>query len=127
MKQAVLHDGKLIDVVCFDFMAQFNILLTKDTLISRQNVSFDFDNPCKAPQPSSVRSEFHTGSWWIDAHEYLCTQPNDFLVPLMFFIDKTHMVEKGKYTICNMAGHSHYHARCKRPPGYQVPGTAIYY
>ena len=99
VKQAILHDGKLIDVVCFDFMAQVKNLLTNDTLMSPQNVSFDFVNPCKAPQPTSVRSEFHTGTWWIDAHEYLCSQPNDFLVPLMFFIDKTHTVEKGKYTM----------------------------
>ena len=80
VKQAIWHDGKLIDVVCFDFMAQVKNLLTNDTLLSPQNVSFDFVNPCKAPQPTSVRSEFHTGTWWIDAH--------DFLVPLMFFVDK---------------------------------------
>ena len=84
VKQAGLHHGKLIYFVCFYFMCQFKNLLTNDTIMSPQNVSFNFVNPCKAPQPTNVRSEFHTGTWWIDAHEYLCSLKYTLTKELLF-------------------------------------------
>jgi hypothetical protein len=99
VKAVTLHCGRSVDVVCFDFLVAIKSLLSNPRLMHPNNVSFDFSDPCKAPQPSDVRSELHTGSWWIDAHNCLCIQPNDFLVPLMFFIDRTHTVENSKFTM----------------------------
>ena len=40
--------------------------------------------------------EFVHGSWFKDAHSHLCHNPDDFLCPLIFYIDKTGTDNKNK-------------------------------
>ena len=120
VKKAVLRDGRWIDVVYVltSWLRQeVKSVLKNPTLggMSPQNVpSYDFANPCKAPQPTTAHrpvsdSNFTplAGSRWIDAHGYLCTQPLQWLpcfsTHVLYWLDTATWSKKESRHQCSLS------------------------
>ena len=86
------------DVVQYDFMELLWSLLSDDRLMTDENLEFpDNTDPTKAPLDEyDILDQIHTGSWYKEAYDQLCTNPTDVLLPIVGFIDQTHCDKSGK-------------------------------
>ena len=80
------------DVVQYDFMELLWSLLSDDRLMTDENLEFpDNTDPTKAPLDEyDILDQIHTGSWYKEAYDQLCTNPTDVLLPIVGFINQTH-------------------------------------
>ena len=89
-----------LPVTCFDFVPMLHSLLSDPVLVG------DLAQLDVTPNDPFSRYNnghghltcFNSGQWYWDAHRRLCTQPRDFLVPIIFACDETKVVNIGKLT-----------------------------
>ena len=86
----LLTEGGTLSVPWFEFSVMLKSLLEDPILMQPDNLVLPpGDDPC-APFPNNVPiGKVHTGEWYRNAHRHLCKKPDDFLCPLIFFIDGT--------------------------------------
>ena len=59
----VLNDNLNIDVMCYDFPSQLLYLLQNKTLMTKENLLIDTENPCAMYEaPNNILSEALSGS-----------------------------------------------------------------
>ena len=89
------------EVVTFSFEEMVRSLLSDPELFVPENVLFsaDSDSPIIPPHNGDNLGEIVSGDWYASAFAKLCTAPNDFLCPLVLFIDKTHVDEFSCWTL----------------------------
>ena len=89
------------EVVTFSFEQMVRSLLADPDLFVAENVLFpvDSDSPIIPPHNGDDLGEIISGDWYASAFTKLCTEPNDFLCPLVLFIDKTHVDEFSRWTL----------------------------
>ena len=92
-------DGLEIDVVTFDFENMVTSLLTDIHLVSDIN-NFDINpiNPFdKYKNNSNLLSVVNSGTWYRNAYNECIRDPEkEFLLPICFACDKTHIQKSGK-------------------------------
>lgn len=84
-----LPSGHLLNVVRFNFMSQVYSLLSDDTLMKPENLVFG-NNPTKKFQRKRFLGDIETSDFYIRSQELKCTDEDDVLVVIIFFIDKTY-------------------------------------
>ena len=89
MKIATLDDGSKIDVVTFDFLSMLTSLLNDEKCMKDDCLTFPNDDPYSIPKETGFRSEFHTGTWYQDIWKNRWKEHGDFILGIVFFIDKT--------------------------------------
>ena len=96
-EELVLHDNRTTTVVTFDFQQMMLSLLSDKDLMHSDNLALPNGDVCNVPNPYDEHiDEFTSGSFYHTGHATYCFGDNDFLCPLVFFIDKTHPDEGGK-------------------------------
>jgi hypothetical protein len=80
-----------ITVTTFDFVSQLHSLLSDQELNTWENLVINPDNPfTKYVAPSSVLKEALSGSWYIQAWDYMDSSTNsNLMIPIILYIDKT--------------------------------------
>ena len=61
-----------------------------------ENLVLPPDDICGKHPSHTPLEEFVHGAWFKDAHNHLCHNPDDFLCPLIFYIDKMGTDNKNK-------------------------------
>ena len=89
IKMATMDDGSEIEVVTFDFLSMLTSLLNDDSCMNDDSLTFPNDNPYSHPIETGNRNEFHTGSWYRDCWKNRWKGTGDFVLGIIFFIDKT--------------------------------------
>jgi hypothetical protein len=82
-----------VDMIVYDFAAQYLSLLHSKTLMRRGKVNIDPQNPF-APYvpPDGLLGEVHSGAMYLAMHRKYITQPHkQLLCPPMFYFDKCHI------------------------------------
>ena len=125
MKVATLDDGSIVDVVTFDFLSMLTSLLNDEKCMKDDCLTFPNDDPYSFPMETGFRGEFHTGTWYQDVWKNRWKKHGDFILGIVFFIDKTFTDVYGRLnllpvqftiTMFNQNTRTQYHAR--RPLGY---------
>jgi hypothetical protein len=97
---------------------------------------FNTDDPFAGPDPivdDHIYGDIHTGKWMIDTWDVLCKgRPKRILLPIIFFIDKTHTDLKGNlcqeavwYTLGIFDYITRRNPRAWRPMGY-IPNQSTH-
>jgi hypothetical protein len=89
------------EVVTFSFEQMIRSLLGDPELFVAENVLFpvNSESPIIPPHNGDDLGEIISGDWYKTAFNNLCTDPNDFLCPIVLFIDKTHVSEHARWTL----------------------------
>jgi hypothetical protein len=66
-----------------------------DNLVPSSNL----ESPIILPNNTDSLDEIVSGDWYAHAFSTMCTLPNDFLCPIVLFIDKTHVDEFSRWTL----------------------------
>jgi hypothetical protein len=83
----------------FNFESMF-ISLLDDTRI-KPHLLINWNNPSKPPPFNKNKlDEIHTGRWHSRTSRNLLTTRNDILCGILLFIDRTHVADKEKLTLC---------------------------
>jgi hypothetical protein len=91
--------GGTLSFPTFNFEAMF-VSLLDDTRI-QQHLLINWDDPSKPPPFNKKElDEIHSGSWHRKTSSKLLTTINDILCGIIFFIDRTHVADKEKLTLC---------------------------
>ena len=85
--QHTLPTGGQISITKFDFKANLASLLSNDDLMQRKNLLFDPDDISSIPQEGCDLDDINTGWWHRETSSQICTNDNEILLPLIFFID----------------------------------------
>lgn len=86
----LFKDNLEIPVVCFDFIEMFLSLLNDPELNQLENFVINPEDPFgKYKSPDGRLDEINSGAFYEKAYQTMCTEPNDFLCPLIFTTDKT--------------------------------------
>ena len=89
-----LYPYKQAEIVTFPFTEMFKSLLFDETLSSSQNIlSHSMNNN------NNDLSDINSGSWYQQAQSLLCKDHNDYLCPIILFIDKTQIDVFGKWSL----------------------------
>ena len=82
-----------INVTCFDFIGMLRSLLTNENLFGNlHNLDVNEQDPFAKFNSRNKKISCSNGaSWYKNAWEKLCTDPKDFLVPIIFACDETNM------------------------------------
>ena len=95
--------GEVVELTTHDFLAQLLSLLTDPVLMRDENLLFYGDNPFVGIPPQHAGHEMrdiNDGSVFRLAHTVHVTAANrDLLVPIILFIDKTFVNQKGRLTL----------------------------
>ena len=94
--------GKQVKLIVFPFGDMLSSLLADPIAMQSENLSIDPTDPFAPPKPGGKDGhyrDFKTGSVSEMAHNLHCSQPNDLLVEVTMFIDKSHLDVKGKHTV----------------------------
>ncbi len=78
-----------VSVVKFDFLEQIFSLLTDTKLMRPENLIWGKNKPNKRFGRTSHLGDVHTTDWFINTQEKLCTSPQDVLIPISKFIDRS--------------------------------------
>ena len=89
IKNVNLDGGNVVEVVTFDFMAMLTSLLNDKKCMQDDNLTFPGNCPYNKPIETGVRGEFHTGQWYRDVWNERWEKQGDFVLGIIFFIDKT--------------------------------------
>ena len=92
-----------MEVSVFEFAEQFLSLATNPILTAAENFVADAINPYADP-PEKVKGEeceSHNGKRYkeISAHFKATAGENDIMLPIIIYIDKTHVDRRGQFTI----------------------------
>ena len=91
--------GGTLSFPTFNFEAMF-VSLLDDTRI-QQHLLINWDDPSKPPPFNKKElNEIHSGSWHRKTSSKLLTTIKDILCGIIFFIDRTHVADKEKLTLC---------------------------
>ena len=94
-----LSSGRTTNVVTFSFKEMILDIITNQSLFCPDNLLLDPQNPC-APQPESdYYGEVNTGTWWKQAIQNECKEPNHILMPFCHFIDGLQIDKYGKLSV----------------------------
>ena len=94
--------GKQVKLIVFPFGDMLSSLLADPIAMQSENLSIDRTDPFAPPKAGGKDGQykdFKTGSVSEMAHQLHCTKPNDLLVEVTIFIDKSHLDVKGKHTV----------------------------
>jgi hypothetical protein len=85
------EDDLSIEVTRFDFLSQFYSLITDKSLTGDiTQLDLNPDDPFAGYQsPNERLSTFNSGAWYAQAHDKLCTKPNDWLCPIIYACNET--------------------------------------
>ena len=89
-----LYPYKQAEIVTFPFAEMFKSLLFDETLSSSQNILRHTKN-----NNNNNLSDINSGSWYQQAQSLLCKDHNDYLCPIILFIDKTQIDVFGKWSL----------------------------
>jgi hypothetical protein len=91
--------GGTLSFPTFNFEAMFVSLLDDPRI--QQHLLINWDHPSKPPPFNNKKlDEIHSGSWHRKTSAKLLTTVNDILCGLILFIDRTHVADKEKLTLC---------------------------
>ncbi len=95
----LVHGAGVLSFPKFDFKTMFLSLL--DDAHIRDHLLINWEDPSKPPpfNPKEL-DEIHSGSWHALTSADLCKRLNDVLCGIIVFIDRTHVAEKEKLTLC---------------------------
>ena len=93
-----------IDITTHDFLSQLYSLLSDPSVMADENLLFPngrvFGSPSSEKRhPTDDLSDITDGDLYKMAHKAHVKLPGDILVPIIFFIDKTHVDAKGRLTL----------------------------
>ena len=96
-QRLLLPSNNIVSVTRFDFGAQLYSLLTDQKLMQPENLIFGDDPHRRVPPPlqSHVFNDVETSKWYYETQQKVCVSPNDVLIPLILYIDKTYVRGKG--------------------------------
>ena len=78
--------GLVVEVVSFDMEQLLLSIMSNKELMSVDNLLFENGDPFSFPKRRiNTVGDVNSGSWYINAHKHLCHNPNDVLVPIIFF------------------------------------------
>ena len=83
----------MVQVATFSFEEMFRSLVSDPDVWNANNllIPVDGDSPIILPNESDILGEIVSGDWYTAAFNALCTGTNDFLCPVVLFIDKMHV------------------------------------
>jgi hypothetical protein len=94
------HDD-IQDIVCFDFAPALLSLLQDDNLMQADNLVINIDDPTSMYVPSDNKfGEANTGERYRELFRDLITSRNQLLVPIIMYLDGTHIDSRGHIEIC---------------------------
>ena len=85
-----LPSGNAIKVTKFGFASQLLSLLTDERLMRPENL-VNNGNLLEKRFPQEYVDDVDTGKWFLQTQDARCKRHNDILVPIIVFIDKTHV------------------------------------
>ena len=94
-----LSSGRTTNVVTFSFKEMVLNIITNRSLFCPDNLLLDPQNPCAPPTESNYYGEVNTGTWWRQAIQNECTEPNHILMPFCHFIDGLKIDKYGKLSV----------------------------
>ena len=94
-----LSSGRQTNVVTFSFKEIILKIVTNKSLFCPDNLLLDPKDPCKVPTESDHYGEVNTGSWWKEAIQNECKEPNHILMPFCHFIDGLKIDKYGKLSV----------------------------
>ena len=101
----ILHDielsgGRVAQVATFSFEEMFHSLVSDPDVWNANNllIPVDGNSPIILPNESDILGKIVSGDWYTAAFNALCTV-NDFLCPVVLFIDKMHVDEFSRWTL----------------------------
>ena len=94
-----LSSRRHTNVVTFSFKEIILKIVTDKSLFHPDNLLLDPKNPCKVPTECDYYGEVNTGSWWKEAIQNECKQPNHILMPFCHFIDGLKIDKYGKLSV----------------------------
>jgi hypothetical protein len=99
--QIPITGNRVVEVVTYSFEEMFRSLLVDPQVWSSDKLVLpsDVQSPILLPNHTDHLGEIVTGDWYAHAFQTMCTQPNDFLCPIILFIDKTHIDEFSRWTL----------------------------
>lgn len=95
-----LEGGEIAEVVCFDFIAAALGKLQDRSMMRKEKLVLDWDNPLdKYVPPDGRLGEALSGSVYQDNHHRFITDPKrpTLVVPLISWFDRTHVTANGKF------------------------------
>lgn len=94
-----LTSGRSTSVVTFSAKDLIMKVLSNKSLLKKENILLDVENPTALPLESGFLGEVNSGSWHKMAVDNICTSENDLLMPWCFFIDGLKVDKFGKLTV----------------------------
>lgn len=99
-----LPDNKLVQVQVRSFRQALFSLLTNPMLVKENNFSFPMRDTPFLPADFKLDNdtpitELHHGKWWTQSWKSLCTEPDQILVPIIFYMDGITIDSKSKLTL----------------------------
>jgi hypothetical protein len=92
----LLSNNEEVPVVYFDFLESLKTLLNDPDLMRPENL-IDYDPTIDLEDPTSVLDDINTGTVWEKAHNFYVSDPEtQKLIPIIFFMDKTHTDINGR-------------------------------
>ena len=104
-KVTLPESGKIVDITTHDFTSQLYSMLSDPVLMREENLlHYDGNTPFGLPPVTARRDspmrDINDGSVFRKAHKvHVTVQWRDLLVPIILFINKTHVDEKGRLTL----------------------------
>ena len=90
-------------ITVFDFKNQLFTLLNNNELMDPNNLLLDLNNTPNAIDCSdnnqTILGDVNNSQWFIETTNRMCTEENDILVPVIFFIDETTVAHNGSCSI----------------------------
>ena len=99
--RVVEHDcGPPFECITYDFVPQLLSLLQDRDLMCKENLVLNWDDPCaKYTSPDGRIGECHTGSVYQDLYDRVVHQPNQFLCPIIMYLDKSNVDKYSRFTL----------------------------
>ena len=96
-----LEGGASANVVTFPFKEMFYSLLGDEDLMDPDNLLLPQDGPSPVilPNKTDALGDITSGSWYQEAYHNICLESNDFICPIILFIDKTHIDGLSRWTL----------------------------
>ena len=100
----MLPDNKLVQVHVRSFRQALFLLLTNHMLVKEENFSFPLSDTPFLPKEFELQNdvpitELHHGRWWTESWKSLCTESDQILVPIIFYMDGISIDSKANLTL----------------------------
>ena len=95
----LLSSGRSTNVVTFSFKEMILNIVTNRSLFCSDNLLLNPNDPCETPPATDYYGEVNTGTWWKQAIQNECKQPNHILMPFCHFIDGLKIDKYGKLSV----------------------------